>query len=291
MDSNGRSSELTKSVVFFILVHYYQLAYLLHVKVEKQTSKHSILEEVKGNITNFYYFRLAVHVHEKLCPTFGLTFLQKSAINIGFYVSTLTNLLIFAILERILIWFGKKMGVTVSIVVVAITRLLTRFKMQVCQSRLIVWFRRRINGLQLFNFFNCDVHRLTRTVFHCAQSEEEDVERLVVEDWSMDGDEIVEETVSLENDGESKSNPVQEFQITFTVRLQLAFIKLLKTIYTPITDISFKLIHCISINNTMHLYAAGDVLCYQWWQVVIMVVVVPGLVVFPFSYGLAMCLK
>ena len=106
----------------------------------------------------------------------------------------------------------------------------------------------------------------------------------------MDGDEIVEETGSLENDGESKSNPVQEFQITFTVRLQLAFIKILKTIYTPITDISFKLINCISINNTMHLYAAGDVLCYHWWQVVIMVVVVPGLVVFPFSYGLAMCL-
>ena len=93
----------------------------------------------------------------------------------------------------------------------------------------------------------------------------------------LDLNEGEEDELEEVHDAESQTK-----NISFTFRLKLTFVELLKTIYTPVTYISFQLIYCISINGTKHLYVSGDQVCYTWWQVVILCVILPGLVVFPF---------
>ena len=94
---------------------------------------------------------------------------------------------------------------------------------------------------------------------------------------------IADSTLEVPDDEENKLQP-----ITLIVRLKLTFIVLLKSIYTPIAEISFQLVHCIAINSTSHLYVYGDLKCYTWWQYVILIVVIPGLVLFPLSFGMVL---
>ena len=87
----------------------------------------------------------------------------------------------------------------------------------------------------------------------------------------------------------NKHNPIDtpalenmvEF-VSFTTRLQLCFLKLLKLNYTPIATFSFKMINCIAIRESLHLYVCGDQVCYTWWQLLIFAVILPWLILLPF---------
>ena len=50
----------------------------------------------------------------------------------------------------------------------------------------------------------------------------------------------------------------------------------------------FQLIFCISINGVKHLYLYGDLVCFTWWQNLIMIVAIPGLILFPLTFGMSL---
>ena len=112
LNTEGASMDLPISVIFQLFVYYYQLAHLLHVKVERQTSKNQFLQGVKSNITNFFYFHFVIHVHEKVCPTFPLTLLEKTAISLGFELSLLSNLLLIFLVVKMAKFLKRKIDIT-----------------------------------------------------------------------------------------------------------------------------------------------------------------------------------
>ena len=48
------------------------------------------------------------------------------------------------------------------------------------------------------------------------------------------------------------------------------------------------MINCVSIGGKFHLYLYGDLLCYNWWQQIILLVVLPMVVLFPLSFGISL---
>ena len=77
-------------------------------------------------------------------------------------------------------------------------------------------------------------------------------------------------------------------QLYFTGLLQMGFIKLLKLNYTSLCTTLLQLVHCVEIGGKSHLYIYSDQLCTTRWQQVITYVLVPILVMFPWSFGKAL---
>ena len=48
------------------------------------------------------------------------------------------------------------------------------------------------------------------------------------------------------------------------------------------------MINCVSVSGQLRLYLYGDVLCYNWWQQIILIVVLPVVVSFPLSFGISL---
>ena len=85
------------------------------------------------------------------------------------------------------------------------------------------------------------------------------------------------------NDKQNDGN----YRLSFVHRLEITFVKLLKLYYTPITKSSLEMIHCVQIMGTYHLFVYGDHICYSYWQLCIVGVVLPGILLFPISFELA----
>ena len=144
----------------------------------------------------------------------------------------MSNLLLFAIIAKIAVRFENRTGISIRN---AIIWTLMQLKRQVLQTRFVVWFG------QSFVWGQC--HK-GAGVDEAEQLVEEN--SLVMEDEEIDNQENDRELLNAVEDTDNE----EEHPISFTVHLQLTFIKLLKTVYTPITDISFQLIYCISINSS-----------------------------------------
>ena len=48
------------------------------------------------------------------------------------------------------------------------------------------------------------------------------------------------------------------------------------------------MINCVSIGGKLHLYLYGNLVCYNWWQQIILFVVLPVVVLFPISFGISL---
>ena len=81
-----------------------------------------------------------------------------------------------------------------------------------------------------------------------------------------------------------------EEELTFPMKLKVAFLRFLKLLLTPFATFSFQMIKCIAINDHFHLYIYGDQECYSWWQILISVVLIPNILLFPTSFEMSLCL-
>ena len=54
--------------------------------------------------------------------------------------------------------------------------------------------------------------------------------------------------------------------LPFGLRIKHATLRLILFTYIPITTVALKLINCIYIGNSKHLFIYGNVRCYHWWQ-------------------------
>ncbi len=77
-------------------------------------------------------------------------------------------------------------------------------------------------------------------------------------------------------------------RLNFGHRLKITFIKLLKFYYTPITMTALNMTHCVKIHNNHHLFVYGDYECFTAWQIAIMVVILPGILLFPVGFELSL---
>ena len=76
--------------------------------------------------------------------------------------------------------------------------------------------------------------------------------------------------------------------LPFSLVVKIGVVKLMKLNFTSAVNILFQLIHCERIGNQLHLYLYGDYVCYGWWQVLIIVVLLPIVVLFPLSFGISL---
>ena len=70
--------------------------------------------------------------------------------------------------------------------------------------------------------------------------------------------------------------------------VKIGFAKLVKLNFTSISTFTFHMIHCVSIGGKLHLYLYGDLPCYTWWQQTILFGLLPVVVSFPLSVGVAL---
>ena len=68
------------------------------------------------------------------------------------------------------------------------------------------------------------------------------------------------------------------------VKMEYGFLKLLLFSYTPISVFAFKMINCVPVVGSRHLYIYGDVECYQWWQCFIILFIIFW--IGPFAFAL-----
>ena len=47
------------------------------------------------------------------------------------------------------------------------------------------------------------------------------------------------------------------------------------------------MVHCVKLLDTYHLFVYGDMICYNKWQIAIIAVILPGIVLFPGCFELA----
>ena len=93
---------------------------------------------------------------------------------------------------------------------------------------------------------------------------------------------------SLENRKEDFGEENTLMLLSFSSLLKIGFVKLTKLNYTSISTFTFHMLHCVTINGSRHLYLYGDHQCYAWWQYVIMILVLPIVLLFPLSFGIAL---
>ena len=48
------------------------------------------------------------------------------------------------------------------------------------------------------------------------------------------------------------------------------------------------MIHCVSIGDSYHLFLYGSLVCYTKWQTAIIVIILPGILLFPIGYDLSL---
>ena len=76
-------------------------------------------------------------------------------------------------------------------------------------------------------------------------------------------------------------------QLSFPSILKIGYIKLVKLNLTSIFTFTFHMIHCVKIDNHLHLYLYADHECYSNWQYVIMFAVFPIVLLSPTSFGIS----
>ena len=91
-----------------------------------------------------------------------------------------------------------------------------------------------------------------------------------------------------ENDNELSLGDTDRTILSFPTITKLGFIKLVKLNFTSISAYTFTMINCVSINGELRLYNFGDMICYHWWQKVILGAVLPTVVLFPLSFGISL---
>ena len=82
--------------------------------------------------------------------------------------------------------------------------------------------------------------------------------------------------------------PMKRFTgVSFTSMVKLTFIKLLKLYYTPVSNFALMMIHCVNILDVRKLFIYGDHVCYSGWQIAIIFIMLPSLLLFPIGLELA----
>ena len=100
-------------------------------------------------------------------------------------------------------------------------------------------------------------------------------------------------TKTLEEDPEAHRNDANEDgkpKLLFSGKLKVCFIRFLKLFFAPTASFAFTMIHCIEILGKNHLYVFGDHVCYEWWQYVIAVVILPAVIIFPVTFDISLYL-
>ena len=80
----------------------------------------------------------------------------------------------------------------------------------------------------------------------------------------------------------------QSTKISFATITKIGFLKLGKLNFTSISTYTLHMIHCVSVGGQLRLYLYGDLPCYNWWQWIILFVLLPLIVLFPFSFGVSL---
>ena len=77
-------------------------------------------------------------------------------------------------------------------------------------------------------------------------------------------------------------------RLSFASITKIGFIKLVKLNFTSISSYTLHMINCVSIGGQLHLYLYGDLVCYNWWQQIILFGVLPVVALFPLSFGISL---
>lgn len=83
----------------------------------------------------------------------------------------------------------------------------------------------------------------------------------------------------------SSETAVNTFKVLFSTRIKCCFAQLLLFCFSTISIFAFKSIKCVSVKDAQHLYIAGHVICYQWWQYCMIVFIFVWII--PFSLSLS----
>ena len=79
----------------------------------------------------------------------------------------------------------------------------------------------------------------------------------------------------------NSSHQHMEVTLDFGHRLKQTYIKLLKLYFTPITQSALKMVHCVKLRDSYHLFVYGQMVCYNKWQLIVITVILPGIFLFP----------
>ena len=109
--------------------------------------------------------------------------------------------------------------------------------------------------------------------------------KLLGDTTTMSSGDMMKEEMILENNG--TEDPMNG-GLSMSSRFKFTAIKFLKLYYTPLVVASLQMIHCVDILGVRHLYVHGPTLCYTSWQIVIFTVILPGILLFPISFELAL---
>ena len=74
--------------------------------------------------------------------------------------------------------------------------------------------------------------------------------------------------------------------MNFGHRIKFTYIKLLKLYFTPLTKTSLEMVYCVKLLDTYHIFIYGDLVCYSYWQIAIITVILPGILLFPICFEL-----
>ena len=86
----------------------------------------------------------------------------------------------------------------------------------------------------------------------------------------------------------AESESLPDLPISMTSHLKIGLLKLLKVNFTSSMVILLQLVHCETLRNKPRLYLFADHICYVWWQWLIIVFIIPTLLMFPISFGMAL---
>ena len=89
-----------------------------------------------------------------------------------------------------------------------------------------------------------------------------------------------EELSSKESDLQEEIRPT----LSFMNMLKFTFIKLLKLYFIPVIKSALMMVHCVTIRDESHLYVYADQVCYSIWQWGILLIMLPGLLMFPICF-------
>ena len=100
---------------------------------------------------------------------------------------------------------------------------------------------------------------------------------------------MVEGAGDIEDGSQEHYIPEQQVTtLTFTSWLKCTCIKLLKLYFTPVTKAALMMVHCVPILDRSHLYVYGDHVCYSYWQIGIIIILLPGILLFPICFELTL---
>lgn len=78
-----------------------------------------------------------------------------------------------------------------------------------------------------------------------------------------------------------------ESNLFLETRAGACYVQLMLLSYTSISVFCFKLVNCVQINETKHLYIQGNITCFNWWQYLIVCIILFWTVPLPLSIYLS----